>query len=88
MWCFWAAYLLQLLSLQRDGLLLLLQQSLFFLQLLRLPADGAVLLGELLLKLFQLLFGENGILVYGLSRKQRILAGCCGEAGLLIRVDL
>lgn len=60
------AYLLQLLSVQRDRLLLLLQQILFFLQLLRPPADGAVLFGELLLKFFELLFGENGILVDGL----------------------
>lgn len=64
------AYLLQLLSVQRDGLLLLLQQILFFLQLLRPPADGAVLFGELLLKVFELLFGENGILVDGLYGKR------------------
>lgn len=88
MGCFWVAYLLQLLPLLRDLLLLLLQQSLFLLQFLRLPADGALLLTEVLLKLFQLLFGEDGILVYGLNGKQGILAGCCWEAELLMGLDL
>lgn len=66
-WYLWVGYLLQPLPLQRDVLLLLLQQVLLLLQLLRLPADGALLFSQLLLKVSQLLFGENGLLVDGLQ---------------------